>query len=198
MTDENDEKTNWAKLPKAKRHAFLAEIDQALKGCHKKETFEIFGTRYTLRTLDPADESWTLQFIQGNDYYSFGKMRRAPTVAAALVAIGPADESKPTISVEELFTVADDMPEVTKQLVKENKYFERDWRRTEILRWLSEPDKHEDLTKLLYDRYLSLSGKRAEALVALSPLSKRTPTGESSDTSSPERGASSPTPLSGS
>jgi hypothetical protein len=187
-----DEGVNWANLPRAVRDDYLNTVSAGLAGCHKQDTFEVFGTWYTLRTLDPADEGWTLQFIAGGDAYAVGKSKRAPVVAAALVALGPApDKTKP---VEALFKVPADLPEVPKKLIEGSKFFERDWRRTEVLRWLTDPEQHEMLSAVLYDRYLSLERKRNAALEALSPLSKGTRSGGSPDTSSAEQADSSPTP----
>jgi hypothetical protein len=189
-------RVNWAKLPRAKRDAMLTDYSQALKGCHKQGTFSAFGMFYTLRTLDPADETWTLQFIQGEDYYALGKSRRPPTVAAAIVAMGRDEKSmKP---VEELFQIPPDLPEVSKHLITRSEFFERDWRRTEVLRYLMEPENHETVIAYLYNCYLGLERERNEALGALDPLSKKIPTGASSDTSLPEPAGSSPTPASAS
>jgi hypothetical protein len=199
MTDDtNTESTNpleWARLPKAKRHKAVTNLSQRLKGCHKTGQIDLYGVRYVLRTIDPSEEDWTLPFVKGDDFYSTAKSKRGPTVAAAIVGWGDIDEdgNAEIVPIEDLFEVPEDMPEATMKLIKGSKRFERNWRRAEVLRWLSEPENHEMLTAQLYDRYLELDKERNEALVALDPLRKKAPTGQSSATSSPEKESSSPT-----
>jgi hypothetical protein len=201
MTDNTNEDTNpfeWTNVPKAKRHRLLRDVSARLRGCHQTGTFDVFGTRYVLRTLAPNEESWTVQYVQGNDFFSAAKTKRAPTVAAAIVAVGELDESGAcdVLPVEQLFEMPDDMPKGTRQLIEANDAFRKDWLRGEVLRWLVEPENHEAVIATLYDHYLGLEEKRNEALGALRPLSKRTPIGGSSATSSPEKESSSATPAS--
>lgn len=193
-TPEEDALFNWARRPKAKRSVLLSQVQQGLRGCHRKKAFNVFGTWYELRTLAPMEEEWTLQFINGNDIYAAAKSRRGPSVAAALTAIGPSlDELQP---VEALFEVPEDLPKAQRVLVDGNESIRADWLRSEVLRWLMEPDSHETLIAVLYDKYLELEQERNRALEALDPLSKSAPSGASSSTSSPEKESSSATPAS--
>lgn len=198
MTDDNkNSKTNpndWAKVAPAKRHALLQDISRRLRGCHKTDTVEVFGTWYTLRTIDPHESSWTLRYTLGSSLVAAGRSQRGPTIAAALVAVGETEDQM--IPVEELFQIPDDLNETTREMIEASAEYEADWRRGEVLRWLSESAQHDDVVIMLYDAYLKIHIQRQEALQALSPLSKKTPTGASSVTSSPEKVSSSATPMS--
>jgi hypothetical protein len=190
-------KVNWGKLPTAVRHQYVQELTARLAGCHKEDVFEVFGTWYKLRTLDPTDTDWTYQFVQGGDLYSIAQSKRAPSVAAALRGFGP--EKDKILPIEELFKIPSDLPETTQKLIEGSKYFERDWRRLEVFKWLTAPNEGQDeLIKVLYDRLLSLHNQRDAALGALGPLAKKTLTGASSATSSPEQGGGSTTQVSAS
>lgn len=193
MADNKDDETgddgkrNWAGLSKAKRHKLLGEVQIGLRGCHQRKAFEVFGTWYELRTLDPHEHAWVLPYVQGHDAFAVGKTVRAPTVAASLCGIGKTEDT--IVPVEVLFQVPDTMPDPEKKLLLASDVVRRNWVRSEVLRWLCEPEGHEPLIQVLHDRYLSLSEARVKALEALGPLSTRTPTGESSPSSSPEKGS---------
>lgn len=207
-TSDAPGKSRWETLPPAKRHPLLVEASKRLVGCHKEGSFPLYGMRFKLRTLDYLADVWATNFVHqtppdtsfitAKDIMLAAKTIRAPTIAAAIVGICFTEEEtvdSPMYPIEDLFTVPDDLPLPLKNAIAADEHTRLDWLRTEVLRWLGEKkDSHPLLLQKLYDHYLTLDSQRKEALEALSPLSKRTPTGESSDTSSPKQGGSSQTP----
>lgn len=186
----------WSGMPQAKEHQLLADLQNELQGCHKQTEVQVFGTWYKLRTLDPLDEDWTVIHVSGDSLYAAGKTRRAPTIAAALVAIGKTRNAM--IPVEELFQLPDNLPVTERQRYEENPHLFQAWRRTAILDWLHRPNaSHERVLAELYRAYLVLSQERDEALGALDPLSKSAPSGASSNSSLPEKESSFQTQVSG-
>ncbi len=186
----------WSDLPPPKQHALLSRISNSLKGCHYRKTVKILGASYEMSTIDPSETTWTTRFIQTQDLYQFGQARRAPTVAAALRAIGPETPTAedPMVPVEALFELDEKTDESIRALLENNPAAMRDWKRLQLLRWLTAPEQHEELIRELYDVYLELNAQRLEALEAIGPLSKRTPIGASEPSSSPEKESSPQTP----
>jgi len=167
----------WAGPPKAKRHPVLDDIKNELTGCHVHDIFEVSGRKYELRTLTPLEESWADGFVDGQNFYQTGRNRRAPYVAAALVSIDG-------VAMTELFVFpTDEASEGMNELMKD-KAFADGWRRREALDWLTQSSQPSVLDEL-WACYLELSERRNKALETVGPLSKRTPTGESSPTSLP-------------
>jgi hypothetical protein len=186
----DDKKKKPEPIPAAKRHKLLGIIDGELRGAHTKDTFEVLGHKYVLRTLDPVEEAWADSYVNGENFYQTARNRRAPYVAAALKAI---DDTP----VEELFTPPDDLPEMQRELIDSSEEFRATWLRDEVLKWLVSKDKHGPYVQMLYHCYLEVDTKRGEAFDNLDPLSKSRRTGGQSNTSSPEKESSSPTQASG-
>jgi hypothetical protein len=88
------------------------------------------------------------------------------------------------------------MPDLQRDLIEGNEEFHEAWLREEMLKWLIEKDKHGPFVQELYRCYIEIEDDRAKALENLDPLSKKTPTGGSSDTSSQEKESSSATQVS--
>ena len=171
------------------RHKLLDIIDNELGGAHTAEDFKVLNHTYRLRSLDPEDEEWADANVKGDNFYQTARSRRAPYVAAALVAMDG-------VPVEKIFTPPADMPELQRKMYDEEPKFRKMWIAEQVLAWLMNPKKHGPFVQELYGHYLTLEEKRVEALRKLDPLLAKTRTGGSSDTSSPEKESSSPTPAS--
>lgn len=172
-------------IPAAKRAALIQDISAELMGCHIKDKFPVAGKWYELQTLDYGLDSWSGKFIDASELVATGKTTRGAIVAAALTAIGRTENSME--SVETLFVVPDDMPKDVKEYMAGDPERTRTWRQAEVLRWLTSREHHPQFVKALYDNYLELDRRRMEALTKLGPLSRATPSGGSSDTSSHEK-----------
>lgn len=187
--------SDWLGLPRAKRASKLNRLLHALSGQDLQETFEVFGTRYTLRTLSPEAERWAANHTQGSTPLQIGRNQMAPQVAAAIVAI----DGDP---VTDLFTLPDDADRELRALLKESHEALTDWLRREVLLFLTEDGGQMDLIRELWGHLARMSEQRKSALEALAPLSEggsaptsETPnSGKSEPTSSPGKESSSPTP----
>lgn len=187
--DEGTSFADWAGLPRAKRSARLNRLTHALSGKHLRETFEVFGTKYTLETLRGSAETWATNHTSGSTGLQVGRNQMAPIVAASLRAIDG-------VPIEDDFLIPEETDKETRELLEKSKAAHQDWLRREVFLWLlDEEDSQPDLVRELWARYAILADKRREALEGLAPLSKgeqastpETPvSGESRPTSSPEK-----------
>lgn len=166
-------------MPTAKKHAVLEQLARELRGARTQETFEVYGRKYTLQCLDPGQESWADGFVTGQSLYQTGRNRRAPYVAAALLAV----EGTP---IKELFQLPPDTEQAMREMLQQaDGVLEGEWRRQQVLKWLV-TDLSPPVLDALWDNYLTLVEKQKEALDALHP-SLRTATGAPSATSSQEK-----------
>jgi hypothetical protein len=165
--------------PRAKVHPLRAQIGQELRGCQSQEDFVVCGRTYTLRTLWPVEEEWADSLVDGSTIYQAGRNRRAPYVAAALVAVDG-------VPVQELFQLPDDTPDELRNLYLSAPDALVSWRRSEVFRWLKEEVQPPVLAEL-WGSYQVLEERRREALEKIGPLSTRTAPPPSSPTSSPEK-----------
>jgi hypothetical protein len=172
-------------LPKAKRSQGIRDLTRQLKGTNIRDTVKVFGTDYTLETIEADAETWATNHIAGSTPLQIGRNQMAPYVAASLRAIDGR-------SIEEEFAIPEDeLTDDAKKLL-ENKTIYHEWLRTQVLEWLLE-DGNQDLVQDLWRFYAGLRERQREALESLDPLWKRTPTGESAPSSSPEKESSPPT-----
>ena len=196
MTEEKKD-NKFDRIPTAKRHKLLDTISDGLRGAHVTRVFKVLGFKYRMKTLDPHEESWADGYVEGQNFYQTARSRRAPYVAASITHIGEMDTADKELTPRaKLFDVPDDMPDLQRDLIEGNEEFHEAWLREEMLKWLIEKDKHGPFVQELYRCYIEIEDDRAKALENLDPLSKKTPTGGSSDTSSQEKESSSATQVS--
>lgn len=186
MSDENKNVTvaDLLGIPNAKRSKALNTLSANLRGTRIRDTRKIFGTKYTLETLEPVEETWVTNHIPGATPLQIGRNQMAPYAAAALRAIDD-------VPIEEHFLMPDDASKELVDAMKKSKVLRDDWLRREVLAWLME-DGNQDLVQLLWVFYTELADRRSKALEALDPLAKSR-TGGSEEKSSPEKESSAPT-----
>ena len=178
MTDNTKPKP---KMLPSKKHKLLKAIDSKLRGAHVEDEVTVLGTKYKMRTLDPSEESWADQLVTGENFYQTARNRRAPYVAASMLAIWQdPTEDEPEgkwVTVEDLFAPDKEELEDYQVTLLENPKFFSNWIRTEVFEWLTDKDKHGPYVQELYTFYISLENRRNEALENLDPLSKSHRTG---------------------
>lgn len=152
---------------KAKRHALLAEITSALEGRLPEDRVEILGHKYLIRLLKPEGEDWAASRTDGSSLAASLLNARKPSVAAAIIAI---DE----VPVEKLFEPGADMELALREMLASNARALRDWRRSEVLEWLSE-EMDPYVLETLYSAYSKMASKHREAMRGLENLAQRTP-----------------------
>ena len=170
-------------IPRKKKHKLLEAIDAKLRGAHVIDEVTVTGDRFQMRTLDPTAESWADLQVRGENFYQTARNRRAPYVAASLVAMWDdgdpeTDEGPRWVPVEEIFAPDEDELETYQQTLLENEPFHANWVRSEVMEWLTDKDKHGPYVQELFSFYISLEDRRNEALENLDPLSKSHRTGE--------------------
>lgn len=151
------------KTPKAKLSPILTQTRDLLRGAHlQKETDEVFGVKFTLRTLEPFEEDEAASLIGSADLHEAGSKMRKALLACALVAV----DGQP---VEQAWALPDELaPDVRKAL--EVPAVQTDWRRREILEWLNSSSV--ELIDKLWDYYLGMLFERRQGLEQIRPLSK--------------------------
>jgi len=162
----------FTKVPEAELDDILGVIETELQGCHRLGDVTVYGHKYTLRTLDPADRSWVMQFVDGTngDAVKMADDFIAPACACALTHI----DDKP---VSALFRLPELGPKPTADELEYYKLLESEpllldnWRRRQVLKWLLRPGKHPQLLDQLYVKYGELNKEREVALGQLGPLS---------------------------
>ena len=183
---EKDEETKEGvkpPIPRKKKHKLLKAIDSRLKGAHVIDEVTVLGVRYKMRTLDPSEETWADSYVAGENFYQTARARRAPYVAASLLAIWDDERAEVNedgdgwVPVTELFAASTDELEPYQQTLLENEVFHANWTRTEVLAWLTDEDKHGPFVQQLFSFYIELENRRNEALENLDPLSKSHRTG---------------------
>jgi len=169
-------------LPRKKKHKLLAAIDSKLKGAHVVDEVEVLGDKYKMRTLDPSEEAWADQHVRGDNFYQTARNRRAPYVAASLIALWEEpDEENPEgrwVPVEELFAPDTDDLEKYEEMLLQDETLHSNWIRSEVFEWLTDKDKHGPYVQELFAFYITLENRRNEALEHLDPLSRSHRTGE--------------------
>lgn len=187
--DQNQDLATMLGLPRAKRSRSINELTSMFKGHQLTDTFELFGVKYAIRTLEPHEETWVTNHISGNTPLQVGRNQMAPYAAACLTAIEGANDNM--VPIESHFQLPDDIDPEMKRLLENNPDMLNDWRRREVLAWLLETQ--QELIRPIWAKYAALTEKKAEVMEKTVPFSKRTPTGESSATSSPGKESSFPT-----
>lgn len=188
--EEKNNKTlaDWLKTPPAKRGAKAMAVSTVLRGKHVQDDFEAFGVTYTLRTLEPWEETWADGLVPAGSGYQTGQAIPRAYLAAALVAI----DGSP---VEAEFQVPDELdPEMRKILVGDDVVL-RDWRTRQVFAWVQH-DLQPEVIETLWQGYVTLCMRRKSLLEGLVRLSTRTPSSGSSGTSLLEKESSSPIPRS--
>lgn len=180
---------DWLQVPKAKRGAKVGAISDVLRGKHVSGPVVAYGVTYTLRTLEPWEETWADGIIASGTAFQAGNAIPKAYLAAALLAI----DGSP---VEAEFAVPDGLdPEVRKVLVEKPDIL-RDWRWRQVHEWICH-DLQPEVITLLWEGYVELCMQRKSLLEGIPGLSQGTPSGRSSGTSLPVRESSSPTQASG-
>ena len=172
-------------LPKARRSQGIQDLTRQLHGTNIRETIKVFGTEYTLETIEADAETWATNHIAGSTPLQIGRNQMAPYVAASLRAIDGR-------SIEDEFSVPEEELDDESKKLLENKTIFGEWLRTQVLEWLLE-DGNQDLVQELWRFYAVLRERQREALESLDPLWKRTSSGKSAPSSSPEKESSPPT-----
>lgn len=174
---------NWLNPPQAEESPELDALTQMMLGAQIRDTFEICGVTFELRSLWPYEERWADGKVAGGNFYQTGRSARPAYVAASLVAINGR-------LVAELFTLPKDTPpEMLEQYNKEPTLLE-EWRRDQLFARIMSRDKPlfaPPVLNELWTSYQVLEERRKEALTKIGPLSKRTNDGASSLSSSPAK-----------
>lgn len=138
-------------------------IDDELSGIPHRSSTEIGGHKYELELLNRGDESFAKSLLPPDNLAQVLADQATPILAVALRSIDD-------VPVEELFTKI--TPEELKELGDD-----ADSRRRhmcgQIIGWLNK--KPSVFTQQMYILYLDMKSKAREALEALGPLSKTTP-----------------------
>lgn len=171
-------------IPRAKRSSNINTLTQMFKGHQLTDSFELFGTWYAIRTLEPHEEAWVTNHISGSTPLQIGRNQMVPYAAACLTHIDK-DKTGAMIPISQHFQLPDGIDDEMRKMLETNTAMYTDWLRREVLSWLLETQT--DLIRPIWAKYAALVEKKAEALKDAVPFSKRTPIGESSATSSPER-----------
>lgn len=169
------------------KHELLDRIDSELAGVVLSEPVEIGGRKYGLKLLERNEESYARSlFPEDATVLQVFSDQSLPVLAVALKSV---DE----ITVEELFAPGDDMSADDRKNIATPEGLKR-WRYEQTLTWLN--GKPGTFVEALWLGYLEMKRKAQKQLEDMRPLSNGTHSGESSHTSSPERGPLSVTPTS--
>jgi len=182
MAEEDKAKENeTVKIPVAKRHKLLQDIDTQIGGMEIDDTFEVAGNKYRMSTLTSDEEVWADSYCNMSSEISAFSSLRVPRLAASIKAI----DGTP---VEELFEFSDEMEKADIEYHSASQYRKRYWVMNQLMLWLG--DRSSKLTKELWANYTKLVERRDESWDKLKKSSARTPGGKSKVTSSQEKGSS--------
>jgi len=173
MTTDTNTKKN---LPKFKRHKLLKDLDTRLKGQHITDEFEVCGAKFKLRTLSGGDEDWADGYVKGANFYQSARSRRAPYLAAALVAMYD-DEEDRWVPFEELIVADPDALTSAEAEVLEDEALAKEAHRAALIEWILNEDKNGNFIQELYSKHVELEKRRDEAMENMVPLSKSLRTG---------------------
>jgi hypothetical protein len=164
----------FMKVPKAKLSSKMTQIQDQLRGFHRTATTpEIFGVKYTLRTLEPWEEDIANGIFSGGTPQQTGDLIRKAFIAVALVAI----DGEPVATA---FAIPDSLDPDILKVITSSRAIEDDWRYRQILDWLNHTQP--ELIDHIFQFYLGELMKKKQELEKIRPLSIATASGESSHT----------------
>lgn len=140
---------------RAKLHPLLKTLREEL---HKKfitDTFEVFGHKYTMRTLNEDDEVWSDQFVKTLAPMSLMTGRRIPHLAASITQIDG-------IHVNTLFEYPDDMPDSEKKRLNDSAENKKYWLYSQMMIFLLE-DANREVVTALYEKFAGLRDRTEAA-----------------------------------
>jgi hypothetical protein len=139
-----------------KRHSVLQDLFTDLSKGNITDTFEVFGRKFTMHTLNEDEETWADTFIRTNTTAALISSRRAPRLAASISAID-------NIPVSELFQYPDDMPMDLRKEIESNPIQKAFWIREQLLKYLNEVGNRSFIIDL-YSKYEELIDRREAGL----------------------------------
>lgn len=142
----------------AKRHKILQDLKQEVnRGFITTET-EVHGKKFTLKTLNEEEDSWSDQFVQTATVYAMMVSQRTPKLAVSITHING-------IPVSDLFEYPDDWSAEVKSDYDRNPIRKRYWVRSEMMKFLADLDR--DTIMKLWAAYEDLDKRRAEVIKQL-------------------------------
>ena len=139
------------------RHKLLQDLSQELTRGFIEQSYDVWGRKWTLRTLNDGEESWSDKFVVVGSTTAMLSSRRAAKLAASIQAIND-------VPLDQLFVLPEDTEDerMIRSFIVSDPVRRRFWLAEKMYEFLEEqPD---ELVKDLYAKYGELLDQRKKVL----------------------------------
>jgi len=140
------------------RHQVLRDLASDLEKGFIEDTFEVHGRRWTLRTLNDGEETWSDKFVAASNSVAIITTRRAAKLSVAIQAVND-------VQLKDLFTLPESNfdEKKVKEYIESNSVRHRFWLAEQMYEYLSEqPANMDGLVIQLHAKFMELEKRVKE------------------------------------